>query len=97
MGSESVTVWVEDVDAHGDRCCRSIVSMRFLPPNPVSPTLACVGGFLLTGTVLAALLAIASAEGVPFVEAPIARVVGFIGNALLWLGIARAWGGPRDA
>jgi hypothetical protein len=24
-------------------------------------------------------------------------VVGFIGNALLWLGIARAWGGPRGA
>ena len=41
---------------------------------------------------LAALLAIASGAGVTFAELPIARVVGFVGNALLWLGIARAWG-----
>jgi len=50
-----------------------------------------MGGFLLTGSVLAALMAIAGAEGVNFAELPIARVVGFVGNALLWLGIARAW------
>jgi len=65
--------------------------MRLLPRNPVTPALACVGGFLLTGSALAALLAIASGAGVSFAELPIARVVGFIGNALLWLGIARAW------
>jgi hypothetical protein len=65
--------------------------MRLLPRNPVTPTLACVGGFLLTGSVLAALLAIASGSGVAFAELPIARVVGFVGNGLLWLGIARAW------
>jgi hypothetical protein len=34
---------------------------------------------------------------VTFAELPIARVVGFIGNALLWLGIARAWGGSSAA
>lgn len=70
---------------------RSIPLMRLLPRNPVTPALACVGGFLLTGAALAALLAIASGAGVTFAELPIARVVGFIGNALLWLGIARAW------
>ncbi len=70
---------------------RSIPSMRLLPRNPVTPTLACLGGFLLTGAALAALLAIASGAGVTFAELPIARVVGFVGNALLWLGIARAW------
>jgi hypothetical protein len=32
---------------------------------------------------------------VPFVELPIARVAGFIGNKLLWLGIARAWSERR--
>jgi len=71
--------------------------MRLLPRNPVTPALACVGGFLFTGTLLAAVLALAGAGGVTFAELPIARVVGFIGNALLWLGIARAWGGPRGA
>lgn len=71
---------------------RSILPMRHLPRNPVTPALACMGGFLLTGAVLAALFAIAAGAGVPFEELPIARVVGFIGNALLWLGIARAWG-----
>jgi hypothetical protein len=71
--------------------------MRLLPRNPVTPALACVGGFLFTGTLLAAVLALAGAGGVAFAELPIARVVGFIGNALLWLGIARAWGAPRDA
>jgi|GEM_PF-1874100 len=70
---------------------RSILPMRLLPRNPVTPALACVGGFLLTGAALAALLAIAGGAGVSFAELPIARVVGFIGNALLWLGIARAW------
>ena len=68
--------------------------MWLLPRNPVSPSIACVGGFLLTGTALAALLAIADG-GVPFVELPIARVAGFIGNTLLWLGIARAWSERR--
>jgi hypothetical protein len=67
--------------------------MPLLPRNPVTPALTCVGGFLLTGTMLAALLAIAGSGGVPFAELPIARVVGFVGNALLWLGIARAWRG----
>lgn len=67
--------------------------MRRLPRNPVTPALACVGGFLLTGTLLAALLAIAAGSGVEFAELPIARVVGFIGNALFWLGIARRWTG----
>ncbi len=70
---------------------RSIPRMQLLPRNPVTPALACVGGFLLTGAALAALLAIASGAGVTFAELPIARVAGFIGNALLWLGIARAW------
>ncbi len=69
--------------------------MRLLPRNPVSPSIACVGGFLLTGTALAALLAIADGAGVPFVELPIARVAGFVGNTLLWLGIARAWSERR--
>jgi hypothetical protein len=75
--------------------------MRLLPRNPVTPVLACVGGFLLTGTALAALLALAAGSGVNYAELPVARVVGFVGNALLWLGIARAWGqgvgdGPRS-
>jgi len=65
--------------------------MRLLPGNPVTPALACVGGFLLTGSALAALLAIASAAGMSFAELPLARVVDYISNALLWLGIARAW------
>lgn len=51
-----------------------------------------MGGFLLTGAVLAALFAIAGNTGSTFAELPIARVVGFLGNALFWLGIARAWG-----
>jgi hypothetical protein len=70
--------------------------MRFLPRNPVTPALACVGGFLFTGTLLAAVLAIAESGGVPFAELPVARLVGFIGNALLWLGIARAWRGSGE-
>lgn len=71
--------------------------MRLLPKNPVTPALACVGGFLLTGTLLGAVLAMAGANGAALAELPIARVVGFVGNALLWMGIARAWSGTRDA
>lgn len=71
--------------------------MRLLPRNPVTPALACVGGFLLTGSALAALLAIASGSGVTFAELPVARVVGFVGNALFWLGMARAWSDRRPA
>jgi hypothetical protein len=67
--------------------------MRLLPKNPVTPALACVGGFLLTGTLLAAVLAMAGANGAALAELPIARVAGFVGNSLLWMGIARAWGG----
>jgi hypothetical protein len=76
-----------------DPSARSILSMRLLPKNPVTPALACVGGFLLTGTLLAAVLAMAGANGAALAELPIARVVGFVGNGLLWMGIARAWGG----